>query len=142
MCTEGEHSEPEGDERAAIKTTEAKGNPDPQVLEKPKRRKFSVEYKARIAREADACTEPGQIGALLRREGLYSSQLANWRRLYQEGALKALKDDKRGRKRTKNPLEDKVESLKKRNARLEKRLAQMEAIIDMQKNSQLCWGFL
>jgi len=107
--------------------------PDPQVSEKPERRRFTVEYKARIVREADACTEQGQIGALLRREGLYSSQLASWRRLYQEGALNALKDDRRGRKRTKNPLEAEVESLKKKNARLEKRLAQAEAIIDIQK---------
>lgn len=134
-CTEGEHSEPEGDAGTGMKIAKANSMdvPDPQVSEKPERRRFTVEYKARIVREADACTEPGQIGALLRREGLYSSQLANWRRLYQEGALKALKDDKRGRKKTKNPLETEVESLKKRNARLEKRLAQAEAIIDIQK---------
>lgn len=132
-CTEGEHSEPEGDERTGTKTTEAKNIPDPQVLEKPERRKFSVEYKARIVREANAYTEQGQIGALLRREGLYSSQLASWRRSYQEGALKALKDDKRGRKRTKNPLEAEIEMLKKKNTRLETRLAQAEAIIDIQK---------
>jgi len=138
--TEGERSEPEGDERTGIKIAETKNVPDPQVLEKPERRKFTVEYKARIVREADACTEQGQIGALLRREGLYSSQLANWRRLYQEGALKALKDDRRGRKRTKNPLEAEVESLKKKNARLEKRLAQMEAIIDIQKKLSAVLG--
>jgi transposase len=130
--SESEHSEPEAD--AGTGTTPKRMDvPDPQVSEKPERRRFTVEYKARIVREADACTEQGQIGALLRREGLYSSQLAGWRRLYQEGALNALKDDKRGRKRTKNPLEAEVESLKKKNARLEKRLAQAEAIIDIQK---------
>jgi transposase len=132
--TEDEHSEPEGDFSPGTKETTVKLNiPDPQVLERPERRKFTVEYKARIAREADTCTEQGQIGALLRREGLYSSQLANWRRLYQEGALKALKDDKRGRKQVKNPLEAENEKLKKKNARLEERLAQAEAIIDIQK---------
>jgi transposase len=129
-----EQSEKEVDFCPGTKETTTKLNvPDPQVLERPERRKFTVEYKARIVKEADACTEQGQIGALLRREGLYSSQLASWRRLYQEGALKALKDDKRGRKQTKNPLEPEVESLKKKNAVLEKRLAQAEAIMDIQK---------
>ena len=130
----GEHSEPEVDFGPGTEETAAELNvPDPQVLERPERRKFTVEYKARIVREANACTEQGQIGALLRREGLYSSQLVSWRRLYQEGALKALKDDKRGRKKIKNPLEAENEKLKKKNARLEERLNQAEAIIEIQK---------
>lgn len=129
-----ERSEKELEFGPGTKETSTELNvPDPQVPDKAQRRKFSVEYKASIVREADACSEHGQIGALLRREGLYSSQLVSWRRLYREGALKALKDDKRGRKQTRNPLESEVESLKRKNATLEKRLAQAEAIIDIQK---------
>lgn len=86
------------------------------------------------------CTEPGQIGAMLRREGLYSSQLAQWRKAYQMGALAALKDDKRGRKQTKHPLEMENEQLRKKNSALEKQLNQAKAIIDIQKNSHRCWG--
>ena len=107
--------------------------PDPRVLEHPERRRFTVDYKARIVREADACAQHGQIGALLRREGLYSSQLSTWRRAYREGALSALRDDKRGRKRVKHPLEKENESLKKDNARLGRQLSQAEAVIDIQK---------
>ena len=69
---------------------------DPEVEAKPERRQFTAEYKRRILEEADACTEPGQIGALLRREGLYSSNLVHWRKLRAEGALKALTPKKRG----------------------------------------------
>ena len=107
--------------------------PDPEVSEKTVKRKFSVDYKAQIVREADACTEVGQIGALLRREGLYSSQLAQWRRAYQRGALAGLRDNKRGRKQIKHPLEVENERLKRANIQLEKRLEQAKAIIDIQK---------
>ena len=71
----------------------AAGPPDPEVAEKPKRRRFSAEYRLRIVREADACKEPGEIGALLRREGLYSSLLTAWRRQRDEGALEGLRVD-------------------------------------------------
>jgi len=131
---EGERSEPERNgDPATSAGSQAQEVPDPQVLERPQRRRFTVEYKAGIVREADACTEHGQIGALLRREGLYSSQLTQWRRAYREGALSALKDDKRGRKRTKHPLEKENERLKKANVCLERRLSQAEAVIDVQK---------
>lgn len=132
---ESERSEPEeGADSAGPTTTDARESaPDPQVLEKSPKRKFSIDYKARIVREADACTEAGRIGALLRREGLYSSQLAQWRRAYQKGALAGLRDDKRGRKQTRHPLEKENEKLKKENARLEQRLEQAQVIIDVQK---------
>src|SRR6266849_6645089 len=64
--------------------------PDPELVERPLRRRFSAEYKLRVLREADACTKPGEIGALLRREGLYSSLLTEWRRARESGALVAL----------------------------------------------------
>ena len=75
----------------------------------------------------------GGIGALLRREGLYSSQLSAWRDQYRRGALRALRDDKPGRNATKHPLEDENEKLRRQNARLAQRLEQGEGIIDIQK---------
>src|SRR2546427_12157332 len=71
---------------------------DVQVAAKPQRRSFAAEYKRRILKEADACTAPGAVGALLRREGLYSSHLVEWRRARARGELAALTPKKRGRK--------------------------------------------
>ena len=79
--------------------------------------------------EADRCRGEGAVGALLRREGLYSSQLTTWR----SGAHTALKDDKRGRKQTRNPLEDEVSRLQRENVRLARRLEQPETIIEIPK---------
>ncbi len=107
--------------------------PDPEVSALPKRRRFSADYKAHIVEEAEGCTEVGEIGALLRREGLYSSQLSAWRVQYRTGALQALRDDKRGRKRTKHPLEDENARLRKHNERLSRRLERAETIIEIQK---------
>ena len=106
---------------------------DPEVSAQPQRRRFTPAYKARIVEEAMACTEPGQIGALLRREGLYSSALTLWRRQYQAGALQALKDDKRGRKQTRDARDQELERLRREVERLNKKLSQAELIIDIQK---------
>ncbi len=104
--------------------------PDPEVKEKKGRRFFSVEYKVRIVKEAQACTKPGEIGALLRREGLYSSQLGEWRKQYQQGQ----RPKKRGRKESlPNPLAPRVCQLEKENQELQRRLKQAEAIIEAQK---------
>ncbi len=107
--------------------------PDPEVSAKQQRRRFTPAYKARIVEEAVACTGPGQIGALLRREGLYSSALTLWRRQYQSGALQALKDDKRGRKRTRDAKDQELERLRREVEQLNKKLHQAELIIDIQK---------
>jgi len=108
--------------------------PDPEVSARPKRRRqFTATYKARIVEEAQRCTEPGEIGALLRREGLYSSALTQWRRQYQAGALKGLRDDKRGRKRTRDSRDEELQRLKRDNERLNKKLQQAELIIEIQK---------
>jgi transposase len=104
---------------------------DPEVNAKPERRRFSAEYKRRILEEADACTEAGQIGALLRREGLYSSNLVHWRRQRAEGALKALSPKKRGPKP--DPLADENAALRRRIERLEADLKRAETIIEVQK---------
>jgi len=106
--------------------------PDPEVVPKAKRRMFSAKYKLRILEEADRCTETGQVGALLRREGLYSSHLTTWRRQRDKGVLKGLSPQKRGRKR-KDELEREVVRLQRENERLQASLEQAETIIDVQK---------
>jgi transposase-like protein len=105
--------------------------PDPEVVDKPSRRRFTSEYKLRIVEEADRCTEPGEVGRLLRREGLYTSHLAAWRKARRAGSLKAL-SKKRGRKPERNPLEEKVRKLERENARLEEELHKAHLIIDVQ----------
>ncbi len=108
--------------------------PDPEVPEKKARRKFTAKYKLRVLSEVADCTEAGEIGALLRREGLYSSHLTKWRRQRDEGVLNAMRPKKRGRKpKGPNPLRAEVASLQKRNRTLEERLRQAELIIEAQK---------
>ena len=108
--------------------------PDPEVPEKRRRRKFTAKYKLRILAEAEACTKPGQIGALLRREGLYSSSLSSWRRQKENGLLEALSAKKRGRKgKERNPLAQQVARLERENERLRQKLKKAEIIIDVQK---------
>ena len=106
------------------------GPPDPEVPEKARRRRFSAEYNLAILREADRCAEPGQIGALLRRERLSSSHLVDWRRQRDAGALEALART-RGRKPA-DPTRVEVERLRRANERLATRLAQAERIIEIQ----------
>ena len=108
--------------------------PCPEVAEKPVRRRFAAEYKRKILAEADACSEPGALGELLRREGLYSSHLTTWRRQSDEGALAGLTPKRRGRKaKPKNKLADEVTRLHRENDRLKEQLRQAELIIDVQK---------
>ena len=105
--------------------------PDPQVIPKAERRRFSAEYKQRILVEADACTERGQIGALLRREGLYSSHLDKWRTQHERGVLQALTPQKRGPKP--DPQAAEIAKLRHENEQLRTRLQRAEHIIDVQK---------
>ena len=105
--------------------------PDPEVVDKPSRRRFAPSYKLRIVEEADQCTEPGEIGRLLRREGLYTSHLTSWRKAARSGSLKAL-SKKRGRKAERNPLEGRVRTLEREKARLETELHKAHLIIDVQ----------
>lgn len=130
--------EMEGARRATgISPTSAAAAPaesDPEVLEKPKRRRFTAEYKQRILDEADQCTEPGEIGALLRREGLYSSHLTTWRRQHDSGALAGLTPRKRGRKTNPRLAEvRRLAELELQNERLRQQLQQAETIIEVQK---------
>lgn len=130
----GERSEPPRSGEPAKTVPNGAGGlrPEPEVLAQPIRRRFTAEYKERIVRAADACTAPGQIGALLRREGLYSSHLEKWRKKLAQGGREALAA-KRGRKPKRTAAEVELEKLRKRNARLEQRLKQAETIIEIQK---------
>jgi len=108
--------------------------PDPAVLEKPVRRRFTAEYKLRILHEADQCTAPGQLGTLLRREGLYSSLLGTWRQQRDQGTLAGLTPKRRGRKP--NPdasLIAENQRLLRETQRLAAKLRQAETIIEVQK---------
>ena len=108
--------------------------PDPEVPEKTKRRKFTAAYKLRMLQEAEQCTRPGEIGALLRREGLYSSHLTTWRHQCERGVLQGLKPKKRGRKaKPQDPSAGRITQLEKENLRLKNRLRKAEIIIEAQK---------
>ena len=105
--------------------------PDPEVVVKPERRHFTAEYKRRILHEADACMQRGEVGALLRREGLYSSHLTTWRRQRTHGELHGLTPAKRGRKA--DPHTAEIARLQRETERLKTQLARAELIIDVQK---------
>ena len=107
---------------------------DPEVVAGAKRRTFTAEYKLRILAEADAAAaQPGAIGALQRREGLYSSHLVTWRRERQTGILKGLTPHKRGPKSKRNPQEEEMQKLRRENQRLTEELRKAEIVIDVQK---------
>ncbi len=113
---------------------------DPELVERAKRRRFSAEYKLAIVREADACGEPGEIGALMRREGLYSSHLTQWRQARDAGALEAL-ERPRGRKRV-DPWEAENAELRRRLGRAEVELSKARKVIEVQGNVSALLGEL
>lgn len=138
---EGERSEPDRSGGAADSGGAAPATvPDPEVPAKPKRRQFTAEYKRSILDQAEACRDEGAIGALLRREGLYSSHLTAWRRQREQGELTALGPKRRGRKPTANPLAEENQRLRTQNACLSRRLEQAELIIDVQKKVSALLG--
>ena len=114
--------------------------PDPEVPERARRRYFSAQYKLRVLEEADACREPGEVGALLRREGLYSSQLTAWRRARREGSLQALAKPRGPQGRRRDPVASENERLRKENAGLRRRLEQAQAILEIQKKASEILG--
>ena len=107
--------------------------PDPEVVARPKRRQFTAEYKLRVLREADGCKGSGEVGALLRREGLYSSHLVLWRRQREQAAQTQLKSKKRGPKpKVQDP---RVRQLERENARLQRQLKRVALLLDIQKKA-------
>lgn len=123
-------------ERSELARSEAgreSGSAQPKTEVRPKRRRFSTAYKAQIVEEAEACKEPGEIGALLRREGLYSSHLSNWRVQYRAGGKAALKNAKRGPKRKRNPLQDELDRTTRERDKLKRQLEDAQLIIEIQK---------
>ena len=108
--------------------------PDPEVVAKPKRRTYTAEYKLGILQEAEAAAATrGGIGSLLRREGLYSSLLATWRRERANGVLEALTPQRRGPKSKRHPMDEENQKLRRQNARLTEDLRKAHIIIDIQK---------
>jgi hypothetical protein len=129
-----ERSEPEpGEGERSAAAGKAGAHPDPEVVAKPRRRIFAADYKQRILAEADAAQFTGTIGALLRREGLYSSHLVMWRRERAAGIVEALTPQKRGPKSKRHPLVEENQQLRRRNERLTEQLRRAEIIIDVQK---------
>ncbi len=134
--------EERSDEVPSLGARASLGGPDSEVLAKPKRRRFTAEYRLRILEEVERCTGAGEVGQLLRREGLYSSHLANWRKARREGALRGLRSKKRGAKpKASNPLELKVRELEAKVARLEKDLHTAHTILDVQGKVAGLLGF-
>jgi len=132
----GERSEPQRIAAAAKAGADqaAASRPNPEVVAKPKRRTYTAEYKQRILQEAEAAAAtPGGVGALLRREGLYSSLLAYWRRERAHGILDALTPRKRGPKSQRHPLEEENLKLQRQVGQLTEQLRKAEIIIDVQK---------
>ena len=108
----------------------APGAPDPELVQRAQRRRYSAEYKLRIVREADACTAPGEVSALLRREGLFTSHLTYWRKQRDAGALDAL-----GRPRGRKPADRRdaqIAELKRRAERAEAELEKARRVIEVQ----------
>lgn len=125
---------PQGARRATEGAVPAGRAPNPEVVATAKRRRFSSSEKRRILAEADACTKPGELGALLRREGVYSSMLSTWRKQRERAAEEALAPRRRGRKPDPARAErERIAQLERDKARLERELAQARLIIEVQK---------
>ena len=108
------------------------GVPDPELVEQAKRRKFTAKYKLEILEEADACTRPGEVGELLRREGLYTSHLTYWRKQVRDGALQEL-GKPRGRKPADRRDRD-IAELTRRAERAEAELEKAKKVVEIQGN--------
>jgi len=130
---DGARAPREGDPERSGGSPSRGARPDPEVPERAKRRQFSAAYKERILREADGCRQAGEIGALLRREGLYSSHLAAWRKQRKERGASGLAGKKRGPAGKPKPSARELQ-LARENRKLAKKLAKAELVIEFQKN--------
>jgi len=130
---EPERSESDRSATGSKAGPEPKAHPDPEVVAQAKRRRFTAEYKHRIVSEAEQARGSGSMGALLRREGLYSSTLTAWRRERASVVRQALTPQKRGPKSKRDPVQEEVQKLQKENARLTEELRKAAIVIDVQK---------
>ena len=124
--------EERSDERAGVTAAAPPPVPDPEVAAKAKRRRFTAAYKLSVVEKADACETPGEIGELLRREGLYSSHLSAWRKAAREGSLRGLAKKRGPRPSGSRREAKKVRKLERENARLREELRKARIIIDVQ----------
>lgn len=131
----------ETDRRAADGKAEPISRPDPEVAAQAVRRRFTAEYKQRILAEADRAKSSGGVGALLRREGLYSSLLTTWRREREAGVRRALSPRKRGPKSKRDPVQEENQRLHRDNLRLTEQLRKAEIVIDVQKKVAALLGW-
>jgi transposase-like protein len=122
-----------GERRESAGAPSPRGVPDPELAERPRRRRFTAEYKLGVLREAEACTRKGEIGAMLRREGLYTSHLTAWRKQRDAGALVGLAPRKRG-PRPASPEQVENERLRRRAERAEAELETARRVIEVQGN--------
>jgi transposase len=124
-----------------IQPNQRSPRPDVQVTAKAKRRRFTAPYKLSILEQADACTDPGERGALLRREGLYSSHLTEWRKARKRGELQALEPKKRGRKpNVVDPRDKRIAELERQLAKERARRERAEGLIEIQKKMATLLG--
>ena len=130
---EPERSESDRSATGSKAGLELNAYPNPEVVAQAKRRSFTADYKQRILSETDRAKGSGGVGALLRREGLYSSLLATWRRERASGVRLALAPQKRGPKSKRDPIQEEIQKLQKDNARLTEQLRKAEIVIDVQK---------
>jgi transposase len=112
---------------------QARGGPAIEVMAKATRRRFTTDYKRKIVREADACTTPGAIGALLRREGLYSSHLTTWRAARERGDLAGAPKKRGPARRVVDPRDKRITELERERTRWQKRAERAEALVELQK---------
>jgi transposase-like protein len=117
--------------------------PEVQVAAKPKRRRFTAQYKRSILEQADACSKTGELSALMRREGLYSSHIHTWRRARDQGELAGLEPKKRGRKpKEVDPRDQKIAELEKQLAKERAGRKQAEGLVEIQKKLATMFGEL
>ena len=137
---EPERSESDRSATGSKAGPEPSAHPDPEVVAQAKRRTFTADYKQRILAEADQAKGSGGIGALFRREGLYSSVLSTWRRERDAGVRQALAPQKRGPKSKRDPVEEENQQLQKDNARSPSNCARPRSSSIFKKKWPRCWG--
>jgi transposase len=138
---EDERSEADRSAADSKAGADPKPHPNPEVVAQAKRRSFTAKYKQRILVEADQAKKLGEVGTLLRREGLYSSHLATWRKEREAGVRQALTPQKRGPKSKRDPVAEQVQKLQRDNERLTEQLRKAEIVIDVQKKVAALLGW-